>query len=197
MQLNRLSKYLLQFLGWSAAFAVVYHFTADFYAGVLLSGADRLTDVVLPVTLRLHPNGFVAVSPEATGPMGMPYRLYLIGLNVVFAPALVLTTLGLNRQGVVRALLAVAIVMVLHTLQVVSIVLFSASHPDNVLFNLGYADLTVAVIAWIYKFMDRMGYALIPFMAWAVVCSDRLPQALQNDSAAAGTGAGSAIRRND
>jgi hypothetical protein len=100
--------------------------------------------------------------------------LYLIGLNVIFAPALVLTSIGANIQGVIRAGVAVLIVMLFQTIQVVAIVLFSATHPDNQLFNLHYSDALVASFAAVYFFLDRMGYALIPFTAWAIACADRL-----------------------
>jgi hypothetical protein len=170
--LKRLSGYFLSFAGWSAVFALLYHLGADFYANMLVIIAEMLTNNVLPVSMQTHPNGFVVFSPEARGPMGVPYRLYLIGLNVIFAPALVLTTFGVSTTGAVRALIAILIVILLQAIQVVFIVLFSASHPDNALFSLDYSDFTVAAIAWTSTFMDRMGYALFPFLAWAIVSSD-------------------------
>ena len=171
---KKLSGYFLSFIAWSAVFAVLYHLGADVYANVLVVTAETLTNLVLPVTIHPNPNGFVVFSSEASAPMGVPYRLYLIGLNVIFAPALVLTTLGANESGAVRALLAVLIVLLLQAIEVVSIVLFSASHPDNTLFSLGFSATTVQSIAWVYKFLDRMAYALFPFIAWAIVASDLL-----------------------
>lgn len=178
MPSKRVSRYLLAFVGWSLLVFGLYHLGADVYARTLLVAADAVTDVFVPVTLGFHPNGVVILSPEASAPMGTPYRLYLIGLNVIFAPALVLTTFGLTTQGAVRSLLAIAIVMALQAIQVALIVLFTVTHPDNELFELGFSRASVAVIDWSYTFFDRMGYALLPFIAWALVSFDRLTWAM-------------------
>lgn len=168
----KLSRYLLWFVAWSIIFAVLYNLTAGPYASLVVRIADFFTDAVVPVTLEPHPRGLIIMSPEARQPIGAPYSLYIVGLNVIFAPALVLTTVGATLNGGVRALGSIVIMILLTAVKIMSIVLFYLSNPDNAMIDLGFSDATVAVLASSYKFMDRMAYAFFPFLAWAIVCPD-------------------------
>ncbi len=168
----KLRRYFFRFVGWSLLCALVYFLIFDYYASLVVRVADVLTDAVIPITIQPHPRGLVITSPNARQPIGIPYSLYLIGLNAIFAPALVLTTAGLTLGGAMRAVAAVLIMLILHAINVMLIVMFYVSHPDNTSIVLGFSEPTVATIGWVYRFFDRMGYTLFPFLAWAIVCPD-------------------------
>jgi hypothetical protein len=169
---KRLGAYLLTFVGWSLVFSIVYYFAADVYAVLVVSLGEWMTNLLVPINLETASRGFVLTTPEAREPMGVPYSLSLIGLNSIFAPALVMTTVGVNFGGVLRAGLSLVIMAALHAMEVMSIVLFHISHPENTAIALGYSDAMVSLIQWFYRFIDRMSYALFPFLAWALACPD-------------------------
>lgn len=168
----KLRRYFFRFIGWSLLFALVYFLVFHYYASLVVRVADVVTDVVIPITIQPHPKGLVITSPKALQPIGVPYSLYLIGLNAIFAPALVLTTTGLTLGGALRSVAAVLIMLILHVINIMLIVMFYVSHPDNASIVLGFSEPMVATIGWVYRFFDRMGYALFPFLAWAIVCPD-------------------------
>jgi hypothetical protein len=168
----KVRRYFFRFIAWSLLFALVYFLVFDYYESLVVRVAEVFTDIAVPVTIQPHPKGLVITSPKARQPMGAPYSLYLIGLNVIFAPALVMTTVGLTLGGALRSVTAVSIMLILHAINVMLVVLFYVSHPDNPSIVLGFSEPTVATIGWIYRFFDRMGYALFPFLAWAIVCPD-------------------------
>jgi len=172
LQSTRLGAYLLRFAGWSLVLSVVYYLAADVYAVLVVSLGEWMTNLLVPITLNAASRGLILTTPEASAPMGVPYSLALVGLNSVFAPALVLTTVGASFSGALRAGLSLVIMVVFHATEVTSIVLFHISHPENTAISLGYADAMVALIQWVYRFIDRMSYALFPFLAWALACPD-------------------------
>ncbi|MGB5736755.1 MAG: hypothetical protein WBM40_20180 [Thiohalocapsa sp.] len=172
----QLKPYLLRFVGWSLFFAVIYAAIANDYAAAVVRMADLFTNVFTPVTLDPNPRGLVANSPSAKYPMGIPYTLTVIGLNAIFAPALVLTTVRSAVSGALRAALSMIIMVILHAGEVTLIILFHLSHPDNAAVSLGYSDTVVSSIQWVYRFIDRMSYALFPFLAWAIACPDVIAQ---------------------
>jgi hypothetical protein len=168
----KISQYLLRFAGWSVFFVVIYHIAFDDYAAVVVQLADVLTDLIVPVSIQSELRGLVVYSPEASHPMGVPYSLYQIGLNAIFAPALVLATTGMTTSGAIRSVAAILVMILLHSVEVWSIVLFHISHPENTAIALGLADSTVSTIAWFYRFLDRMAYAFFPFLAWIITSGD-------------------------
>ncbi len=168
----KFSQYILRFAGWSVFFVVIYYLAFDDYAAVVVQLAEVLTDLVVPVSIQIQPRGLVVYSPAASHPMGVPYSLYQIGLNVVFAPALVLATTGMTVSGAIRSVAAILVMIVFHSTEVWSIVLFHISHPDNAAIALGFADSTISTIAWFYRFLDRMAYAFFPFLAWVITSGD-------------------------
>jgi hypothetical protein len=172
--LKRLSGYLLRFAGWSLLFALLYSLVTRDYMRLIVFLADVLTNLVVPVTMQAAYPGLVINSPLATSAIGAPYSLTGIGLNLIFAPALVLATVGLSKEAPWRVLVAILIMMGLHAIQITSIAMFYLSHPDNASIALGYSESTVTALGWAYRFIDRMSYALFPFVAWALVCLDRL-----------------------
>jgi hypothetical protein len=168
----KFSRYLIRFAGWSFFFVVIYYLAFDDYAAIVVQLAEVLTDLIVPVSIQIQPRGLVVYSPEARHPMGVPYSLYQIGLNAAFAPALVLATTGMTTSGAIRSVAAISIMIMLHSVEVWSIVLFHISHPENTAIALGFADSTVSAIAWFYRFLDRMAYAFFPFLAWVVTSGD-------------------------
>jgi len=176
---KKLSHLLAAFVGWVGLFAIVYHVGSAQYASVMVWLAERFADLLVAVSMRPHPQGLVVLAAEARQPIGVPYSLYQIGLNAIFAPALVLVTVGVSASGLLRTVAAILIVLLLQAFEVVSIVLFHLSHPDNLAINLGWPEATVSLIGWVYRFIDRMAYAFFPFFAWFVVCLDVLFQLLE------------------
>ena len=168
----KISRYLFRFAGWSVFFVVIYYLAFDDYAAVVVQLAEVMTNLVVPAEIQIQPKGLVIYSPEATQPMGVPYSLYQIGLNAVFAPALVLATTGMTASGAIRSVAAILVMILLHSVEVWSIMLFHISHPDNTSIALGFADATVSTIGWFYRFLDRMAYALFPFLAWIITSGD-------------------------
>lgn len=168
----RLKALTFVFLGWTVVFAGLYYWGSDVYIRLVLAAADVLTDTIIPVTLQSHPKGIVVLSPAAQQPMGMPYSMFLTCLNAIFAPALVLTTVGVAWGGIFRASLAILVMLGLHSINASTIVLFHVSHPENPLFDLNLSHQATAVFAWTYQFFDRMAYAFFPLLAWAIVCPD-------------------------
>jgi hypothetical protein len=175
-----LSMLILRFAGLSLGFAALYALGTDYYAQLVVNTADLLTSLVLPVTIETHPHGFVVYSPEAKQPMGVPYRLTVIGLNIIFAPALVLTTLGVSLSAVARTLISLLVMVFLHGVEVTSIILYQASHPDNAAFALHFSDAALTVVQFFYRFLDRMAYALFPFLAWAIACPETIASFFQS-----------------
>jgi hypothetical protein len=170
---------LLRFAGWSVVFSILYYLSTEVYAIVVVYLGEGITNLLVPVAIDPSAQGFVVTNPDAREPMGVPYSLSLIGLNAIFAPALVMTTVGASLGGILRAGLSLVIMVVLHAVEVSSIVLFHISHPDNTAISLGYSDAIVASIQWVYRFLDRMSYALFPFLAWALACPDVIADLLR------------------
>lgn len=164
--------YARRFVGWSIAFAVLYLTLMDDYGRVIVAAGELLVNLQVPLSLVPHPRGILATSPAVSEPMGVPYSVSLIGLNVIFAPALVLATLGMTLDAAVRVLLAILIMIGLQAVEIWSILMFYLSHPDNTWMSLEFSESAVTAYAWIYRFLDRMCYVLFPFLAWAIVCPD-------------------------
>lgn len=172
LRLQTFISYLLRFAGWSVVFSVLYYLGTEVYAIVVVYLGESITNLLVTLAIDPSAHGFIVTTPSAREPMGVPYSLSLIGLNAIFAPALVMTTVGANFGGALRAGFSLVIMVVLHAVEVSSIVFFHISHPENTAFSLGYSDAVVASIQWVYRFFDRMSYALFPFLAWALACPD-------------------------
>jgi hypothetical protein len=130
--------------GWALVFGALYVLAFPVYRAAVLAVAELLIRPLAIVSLAPHEAGLVVASPQASAPMGVPYDLFSIGLNVVFAPALVLALMPLSFGALARALGAVGIMIALHGLQVGSIVAYYVAHPDNTLFALGLSSQAVA-----------------------------------------------------
>lgn len=167
---------VLRLLGWVIAFAGLYYLWFPLYSKLFLALAEPLLDAVLvrPVELTAPPmgKGFQLI---VAGRDTLPFRfdLFSVALNFIFAPALVMTTVGFTTSGVLRALAAIALMAVFHALHVSIIVLhfLADGHP---LFPAGVAPWVVGLIHWLYKFADKVANGFFPFLAWVIVCFDVL-----------------------
>lgn len=167
-----ISLFLVKLVGWTLVFAGVYYLTAAVYARMVLTIANLLANLALPLKILPYQQVMVVISPQASGPIGIPYELAKIGLSAIFAPALVLATVGFSISGILRALAALVIMILLGALEISSIVFFYLSHPANTAISLGLSDGITHAIGLLYRFFDRMSYALFPFLAWFLTCSD-------------------------
>lgn len=163
---------------WALVFAALYVAAFPVYRSGVLAIAELLIRPLATVSLAPHEAGLVVASPQASVPMGVPYDLFSIGLNVVFAPALVLALMPLSFGALARALGAIGIMIALHGLQVGSIVAYYVAHPDNSLFALGLSSQAVGGVEAVYRFLDKMSYALFPLVAWGLICPDVLARLL-------------------
>jgi hypothetical protein len=169
---RRASSYLLTLLGLSAAFYAVYYGLHLFYIDAVLWLAEHfLAWAFRPFALFDVAQGLVITDPQTQHAAGVPQDLFSIGANVVFAPALVIATLGAGRSGVLRAIAAVGLMAIFHALHVASIVLTFLASPQNDVFPLQFTPLGVSVIQGAWSFFDKAGYAFLPFVAWLLLCA--------------------------
>lgn len=162
------------FVVWSLAFAILYHEAFGAYEGLVLQLTGYTARLFVPLSLAPHPQGVVVSIQGVEQPFGMPYDFFAIGINVIFAPALVLATYGTTISGGVRALGSILIMIAFHVVEMLSIVLFYLSNPENPMFSLGWGAAATTAAYWLYEFLDTMSYALFPFLAWMLVCPDVL-----------------------
>lgn len=178
--------YLLNFLLWSALLGFVHYAFFPSYAALLMTCADALLEFITGVALRLGPvptegiygsAGFALLAPGMAQPFHYPHNLYSVTLNFMFAPALVLATLGTSVNAWLRAVAASLIMLLLHTLHVATIALYfplTQAPLPNPLINKDFPGWLAAFIRWNYTFTDKMGYTLFPFLAWFGVCFGRI-----------------------
>jgi hypothetical protein len=182
-QLNKATRAIGWFVLWTGLFVLLYIEANQEYLTAVIAVADSVTRAAFDLNLNLHPNGLVITGAGVAEPLGLPYNFRTIGLNVVFAPALVLATLGASIAGAIRAAIAILLMIVLHAAQTLSIVLVYAVHPDTSGLDLGFASAAFATsVTWVYQFIDRMSYALFPFLVWAVLCPDAIASFWRKDS---------------
>ncbi len=164
-------------LAWVLAFAGLYYLWFPLYLKLFLALAEPLLDTVLgrAVTLGAPPTGkgFSLVVAGFDQPLAFRFDLFSIALNWVFAPALVMTTMGFTTSGVLRALAAIVLMAGFHALHLDIIVLhfLAQGHP---LFPSGVSSWVLSLIHWLYKFADKVANGFFPFLAWVIVCSDVL-----------------------
>ncbi len=171
---------VLRLLGWVLAFAVLYYLWFPLYSKLFLWLAEPLLNAVLlqPVELAAPPTGKGFEVLVAEGALPFRFDLFSIALNLVFAPALVMTTVGFTTSGIVRSLAAIALMALFHALHVDIIVLhfLAQGHP---LFPQGVSPWVTSLIHWSYKFADKVANGFFPFLAWVIVCFDVLYQRLR------------------
>lgn len=119
--------------------------------------------------------GILVMSPAFEGVMMFKFDLFSICLNVIFAPALVVMTVGWKGWGWLRVCAAVLIMLLLHTSELVVTLLRFLTESSNPLIPSASAGFA-AFAKWLYSFLDKMGYTLFPFLAWLVVCANALSQ---------------------
>jgi hypothetical protein len=107
--------------------------------------------------------------------MVFAFDLYVLFMNVIFVPALVITTLGVTWRAVERTSVALIIMVLLHTFHVTVIVLHFLTQAPNPVIH--YAPQPLITFSdWTYKLADKMGFTLFPFVAWVSVCALDLVQ---------------------
>ena len=181
---ERFSSYLINFFLWLALFALLHYTFFPTYAGLLVTLTERALEFIhgsADFQLGVVPNpegvfggkGFALLAQGLPRPFLYPHNLYSVTLNFIFVPALVLTTLGTAFSAWVKALIAAALMLLLHTLHVLTIVLYfpltQAPIPNPVI-SAEFPAWLAAFVRWNYGFTDKMGYTLFPFLAWVSVC---------------------------
>lgn len=143
--------------------------------GVLtLSGWLLRPFIEAPVNVFYTPQkGILLASTAFRGFMAFQYDIFSIGLNVIFAPALVTMTLGWRGWAWSRILASVAIMLLFHASEVTVTFLRFLTENSNPLIPTASSAFTAAA-KWVYTFFDKMGYTLFPFVAWLVVCAGAL-----------------------
>jgi hypothetical protein len=183
-QLSKASHAIGWFLLWTLLFVLLYVEAHHEYLTAVITVAGSITQTAFDLNLNLHRNGLVITGADVAEPLGLPYNFRTIGLNVIFAPALVLTTLGASIKGAIRAVVAILLMIVLHAMQALSIVLVYAVHPETSGLDLGFSSASFATsVTWVYQFIDRMSYALFPFLVWGVLCAGAITAFWRTDSA--------------
>ncbi|HHB12789.1 MAG TPA: hypothetical protein ENK62_06280 [Chromatiales bacterium] len=178
---------VLRFLLWVLAFAGLYYLWFPLYSKLFLTLAEPPLEAVLgrAVELSTPPmgKGFSLLVAGSEEPLAFRFDLFSVALNWIFAPALVMTTVGFTTSGVVRALAAIALMAVFHALHVDIIVLhfLADGYP---LFPRGVSPALLSLIHWLYKFADKVANGFFPFLAWVIVCFDVLYQRLWGPSEA-------------
>jgi hypothetical protein len=169
---RRLSGYLIKFLLWSGACYGLYYLLFPFYQALVLGGAELVMDLTFrDIGLKpIEGGGFLLGDPLSRHVAPIGFNLFLIGLNLIFAPALVLTTLGATASGVLRAFAAVAIMALLHIAQVVSILYFFLTHARNTMIPTDFSPFVMQAAPAIYTFFDKMAEAMFPFTVWLLLC---------------------------
>lgn len=134
--------------------------------------------VEAPVTVfNSAQKGILLASPAFRGLMQFRYDLFSIGLNLIFAPALVIMTVGWKGRSWIRIAASIVVMLFLHACEVTVTFLRFLTEHGNPLIPMA-SSAYAAAAKWIYTFFDKMGYTLFPFIAWLVVCAGTLSQGL-------------------
>lgn len=167
-------RYLFAFTGWLILFAALYLVLFPFYAKAVLWLSAKLLGAFTTTEVRLFavPGKGIALSyAGGLNPMGFRFDLFSIALNLMFAPALVMTTLRISLRAAGLAALSIGIMAGLHALHVAIIVLHFLTQGTNPLIPENFPAGFAMAIHWSYTFVDKMGYTLFPFIAWFAVCA--------------------------
>ncbi|MFO1350878.1 MAG: hypothetical protein U1F68_09460 [Gammaproteobacteria bacterium] len=170
---NKISQYLLPFMGWLILFGGCYYVFFPTYSNLVLLLTSLILNSFTAIGVSLFDvpgQGIGLIYANATTPLGFRYDLFSIALNAMFAPALVMTTLGPNANAIIRATIAIAIMILLHSFHVLTIILHFLVKSSNPILTAQLAPWLTSLIHWAYTFSDKMGYTFFPFIAWFMVC---------------------------
>ena len=177
-------RHLFTFVASLTVCAGLYYLLLPLYAKLVLTPSAWFIDFFASAYVRLSAgpgNSFSLGYPGAPEPMVFAFDLYVLFMNVIFVPALVVTTLGLTWRALGRSSVALAIMVVLHSFHVTVIVLHFLTQTPNPVIH--YAPPLLASLSdWTYKLADKMGFTLFPFVAWISVCALDLIQLSSSQS---------------
>ena len=170
-----ISRYLFLFCIWLAVSAALFYFFSDQYGVIVLVLSEFVLGFITTVDVNLDHIASIGITltyPGIPQPMAFRFELFSVTLNLIFAIALVLTTLsGVElRYAVGKIVAALALMLLLHTYHVVMIILNFLTATPNPLIAPDFPRWLAVFIHWNYAFADKMGYTLFPFVAWFAVC---------------------------
>lgn len=166
--------FLLRLLAWSLVAGAAYVALLPHYQALVIWLAEGVLQIVHPVEIQTAQKGLIFQLAGIAQEVGLPYRLASIGVNVVFAVALVLATVGIGVSGLLRTAAAILLMAALHALQVASILLAFLVSDQNTTIAVEVAPAAATTVNALYKFLDKMGYAFMPLLVWFAVCIDYL-----------------------
>jgi hypothetical protein len=172
----RLDRLLLWLCLWLALSVLVYLGIARWYGDVVLLLSEWLLRpwLTVPVTLTQVPGMGITLSyPGIRQPLGFRFDLQSITLNLIFVPPLVLTTVAAVagwRSTLLRLLQALLVVLFLHAAHMTVLMMHFLTQSPNPLVAPGFPDTLAAFFHQAYRFADKMGYTLFPFIAWVGTC---------------------------
>ena len=168
-----ISKHVGAFCLWLLLFGLLYYVFAPTYIRLLLSFSNLGLDIFIhgQASLFYVPDkGLALAHAKLPGPLGFRYDIYSITLNVIFAPALVMTTLTPSKRAWLLVAVALLIMLFLQAYQLITIVLHFLVDNDVTATIVKVADRFKSFVHWNYTFTDKMSYTLFPFIAWFAVC---------------------------
>lgn len=170
-------RFLLAFLISLAISSAVYFAFFSFYITPVLALAEALVNLIFPsirLTALYSPASLEKNLGVAIGSLvqiAVPCNLFVLVTNVLFAPSLVLATLGFTPSGLFRALAAVIIMVVFHALTVMIFVLDVVLKQHGAYLPVQFPELVGEFIQVIKHFLvTQFSYVLPPFLIWVLLC---------------------------
>lgn len=170
-------RFLLLFCISVTVCSVLYFVFFSFYIAPVLAVAEFLVNLFFPsiqLTALYSPTSFEKNLGMVIGAMvkiAVPCNLFALVTNVIVAPSLVLATFGFTFKGFVRALAAIAIMIVFHGLTVMIFVLDVLYHQHGAYLPQQFPDLVGEFIQVIKHFLTtQFSFVLAPFLIWVLLC---------------------------
>lgn len=178
------NRFLITFLLSLTVISALYFAFFAFYITPVLAVAESLVNLFFP-SIRLSalysPTSLEKSLGVAIGGLTqvtVPCNLFALVTNVIFAPSLVLATWGFGRQGLWRALAAIAIMIVWHALTVMIFVLDYLDYlnnPQHIFLTIPFPVLVMESVHGMRRFLvTQFSYVLPPFLIWVLLCFNPL-----------------------
>ncbi|MDX1605209.1 MAG: hypothetical protein R3202_03390 [Candidatus Competibacterales bacterium] len=170
------SRLLLGLCLWLAVSVGLFLLLGPLYSKAVLSLSEFVLRPFLATAVTLNEvlgRGIMLSYPGIPQPLGFRFQLPSITLNLVFATALVMTTMRATSgwpQSLLHILYAVLVMLALHTYHVVVLIMHFLTQAPNPLVAPRLAGWLGDLFHINYGFADKMGYTLFPFLAWVGVC---------------------------
>lgn len=134
-----------------------------------------ITLVLLPLNENLLYG--LGIEIGASQKIVLTYDLFFVGLNMIFATALVLATWGVTRSGIIRSIAAIGIMMLLHSLKILFYVLHFLLDQHNTFIPAAFPTWAAVIIQHMRDFLgSQFSYPLFPFLTWLVLSWKPLQQ---------------------